>query len=81
MKIAHIKIAGGQNDVVIVHGTDTQNDGDNTVTFDQALPHVPVVFIQPLGNQNVWLVSRSTTQFVWHNDMGEVETIDWIAIS
>lgn len=80
MKIAHIKISGGQNDVVIAHGVDTAGAGENTVTFDRALPHIPVVFLEAIGDNAVWLVSRSTTNFVWNNDEGGDVTIDWIAV-
>ena len=52
MKIAHIKICGGQNDVVIAHGNIVVTEDSSTVvTFDSvALPHVPIVTVTPISN-------------------------------
>ncbi len=51
MKIAHIKISGGQNDITIARGTTTvTEDSFTAVTFPYALPHVPTVTVTPISS-------------------------------
>ena len=90
MKIAHIKISGGQNDVIIVHGTTTvTEDSSAAVTFPYALPHVPTVGATPQStdsNHTATISNKTVNGFIIHlnkqggGQAGDLE-VDWTAVS
>lgn len=53
MKIAHIKITGGQNDITIAHDTVTvREDSSTVVSFPYTLPHIPMVTVTPISSDS-----------------------------
>lgn len=90
MKIAHIKISGGQNDVVIAHGTDTvTEDSSSAVSFPYTLPHVPVVTVTPVSTDKDHqatadgVTAGGFTIYMNKSGGGAADNIEvnWIAIS
>ncbi len=53
MKMTHLKISGGQNDIVIVHGrTTVTEDSSAAVAFPATLPHLPHIAVTPISNDS-----------------------------
>ena len=90
MKIAHIKITGGQNDINIAHGIVTVTEDSSTaVTFPYALPSAPTVTVNPISNDPDHQATHSAPTVngftIYMNKQGggaagDIE-VQWIAVS
>ena len=90
MRLAHIKITGGQNDITIVQGTDAVTENSSlAITFPYALPHIPVVTVTPVSEDtdHQATVSGITTGgfTIYMNKSGgggadDIE-VNWMAVS
>ncbi|KKM90429.1 hypothetical protein LCGC14_1238760 [marine sediment metagenome] len=90
MKIAHIKITGGQNDITLAHGEETvTEDSFTAVSFPYALPQIPHVMATPISTDSGHTATVSNVTVngftIYLNKQGgggadDVE-VSWIAVS
>ena len=90
MKIAHVKISGGQNDIVIVHGRTTiPEDSSTEVSFPTALPHISCITVTPISDDsghNATIDDVTVNGFtIYLNKQGggaaDEVLVNWVAVS
>lgn len=89
MKVSHIKISGGQNDISIIHGTTiVTEDSSTAVVFPDTLSCVPTVTATPIStdkDHQATVSGKSTGGFTIYMNKsgggpaGDIE-VGWIAV-